>query len=134
MRNPELPVSAGRHGGRCGATSLTVQQTAIAVLGCLWVTAAAAGPLSDLAFADASTATQANVTDGGGLGLRRQVIGSGGGTSSGGAFDISGTIGQADAEPLQPSTGGTYAVTGGFWPGIDAAAPVGDSIFADGFE
>ena len=75
-----------------------------------------------------------NVANGSGPGVRRQVIGSGGGTSSGGAFEISGTIGQTDADPLQPSSGGAYAVTGGFWPGIAAAPPVADSIFADGFE
>jgi hypothetical protein len=41
------------------------------------------------------------------------VIAGGGGSSSGGAFRIDGTIGQADADPLHPATGGIYAISGG---------------------
>src|SRR5262245_24563155 len=37
----------------------------------------------------------------------------GGGTSSGGVYSISGTIGQHDAGG--PMTGGNYSITGGFW-------------------
>jgi hypothetical protein len=62
------------------------------------------------------------------------VIAGGGGRSTGGAFAITGTLGQADADPLQPSTGGVFAITGGFWPGIVPSASPGDPIFADGFE
>jgi hypothetical protein len=40
-------------------------------------------------------------------------IGGGGGTSSGGAFQVSGTIGQPDASGAL--SGGQYSVTGGFW-------------------
>jgi hypothetical protein len=40
-------------------------------------------------------------------------IAGGGGTSSGGDYALSGTIGQADAGG--PLTGGTYSLTGGFW-------------------
>jgi hypothetical protein len=40
-------------------------------------------------------------------------IAGGGGTSTGGVFSLSGTIGQPDADG--PMTGGNYAVTGGFW-------------------
>ncbi len=61
----------------------------------------------------------------------RYVIANGGGSSSGGSFAISGTIGQADADPLQPSTGGTFAITGGFW---GTAAAQTDGLFEDGFE
>jgi hypothetical protein len=43
----------------------------------------------------------------------------GGGTSTGGVFAVSGTIGQADAGT---STGGNYAVSGGFW-GVIATVP-----------
>jgi hypothetical protein len=39
----------------------------------------------------------------------------GGGTSSGGSYTLSGTIGQPDAGVL---TGGPYTLSGGFWPGI----------------
>jgi len=40
---------------------------------------------------------------------------SGGGTSTGGGFQIDGTIGQHDAGG--PMSGGNFIVTGGFWPG-----------------
>jgi hypothetical protein len=39
----------------------------------------------------------------------------GGGTSSGGSFTLTGTIGQPDAGTL---SGGNYTFQGGFWPGI----------------
>lgn len=61
----------------------------------------------------------------------RSVIAAGGGYSSGGAFSVNGTIGQADADPLQPSTGGTYTIAGGFW---FTSAPSPDGLFIDGFE
>ncbi len=61
----------------------------------------------------------------------RAVIATGGGTSSGGDFSIDGTIGQADADPLQPSMGGDFAITGGFWFTL---APAANELFADGFE
>lgn len=40
------------------------------------------------------------------------TIGGGGGTSSGGAYSISGTIGQADTGTM---SGGPYSIVGGFW-------------------
>ena len=40
-------------------------------------------------------------------------IAGGGGTSTGGVYAVSGTIGQADAGG--PMTNGQYSVTGGFW-------------------
>lgn len=40
---------------------------------------------------------------------------SGGGTSTGGVFSVSGTIGQPDAG--SPATNGPYALVGGFWEG-----------------
>jgi hypothetical protein len=43
------------------------------------------------------------------------LIDGGGGTSSGGTYTLSGTIGQPDAGT---SSGGTYTLQGGFWPGI----------------
>jgi hypothetical protein len=43
------------------------------------------------------------------------TIDGGGGTSSGGTYTLSGTIGQPDAGTL---TGGSYTLQGGFWPGL----------------
>jgi len=40
-------------------------------------------------------------------------VSGGGGTSSGGSYQLSGTIGQHDAGG--PMTGGNYSLTGGFW-------------------
>lgn len=40
-------------------------------------------------------------------------VAAGGGTSTGGVYSVSGTIGQHDAGG--PMTGGTYSLTGGFW-------------------
>ena len=40
-------------------------------------------------------------------------VAGGGGTSTGGTFAVSGTIGQHDAGG--PMTGGNYSLTGGFW-------------------
>lgn len=42
------------------------------------------------------------------------TVDSGGGTSTGGAFTLSGTIGQPDTGDM---TGGDFALSGGFWPG-----------------
>ena len=47
------------------------------------------------------------------------TLDSGGGTSSGGAYAVSGTIGQPDAGQL---AGGDYTLSGGFW-GVGAASP-----------
>jgi len=44
------------------------------------------------------------------------TIDGGGGTSTGGAFTLSGTIGQPDAS-VTPMTGGAFTLTGGFWAG-----------------
>ena len=47
------------------------------------------------------------------------TIDAGGGTSTGGVYSVSGTIGQADAGHM---SGGAYTIDGGFW-GIIAAVP-----------
>lgn len=83
---------------------------------------------------DAAPAVNEAGAKGGGFAVPRNVIAGGGGRSSGGAFAITGTLGQADTDPLQPSSGGAFAITGGFWPGIAAAVPSGDALFANGFE
>ena len=42
------------------------------------------------------------------------TIDGGGGTSTGGVYSVSGTIGQPDAS-VTPMTNGQYSITGGFW-------------------
>ena len=59
--------------------------------------------------------------------IRSSTIDNGGGTSAGGGFSLTGTIGQPDANP-QTSTGGEFLLAGGFW------ANAVDLIFKDGFE
>ncbi|HET7064965.1 MAG TPA: hypothetical protein VFI49_11885 [Rudaea sp.] len=53
------------------------------------------------------------------------AVGNGGGTLSGGAFQLRGTLGQAPTSTL--SSAG-YHFYGGFW------APASDVIFANGFD
>ncbi|HRI16542.1 MAG TPA: hypothetical protein PLX89_26410 [Verrucomicrobiota bacterium] len=48
------------------------------------------------------------------LSIDWHTIDGGGGTSSGGPFSLSGTIGQSDVG-AQPMTGGNFTLTGGFW-------------------
>ena len=50
-------------------------------------------------------------------------ISGGGGTSTGGVFTVSGTIGQPDASSAM--TGGNYSVTGGFWSLISVVQTAG---------
>jgi hypothetical protein len=45
------------------------------------------------------------------------TIDGGGGTSTGGVYSVSGTIGQPDAGTM---SGGSYSLVGGFWGGIIA--------------
>ena len=50
------------------------------------------------------------------------TIGGGGGASSADRYTLNGTIGQPDAGTL---SGGSYALQGGFWPGIVAPSTTG---------
>jgi len=50
-------------------------------------------------------------------------IAAGGGTSSGGQYTLSGTIGQPDASMTM--TGGNYSLTGGFWAAISVVQTAG---------
>ncbi|MBM4108262.1 MAG: hypothetical protein FJ255_05545 [Phycisphaerae bacterium] len=52
------------------------------------------------------------------LSIDWHTIDGGGGTSAGGSFTVSGTIGQPDAGPVM--SGGVFALTGGFWAGGSA--------------
>lgn len=51
----------------------------------------------------------------------RYTIGSGGGTSSGGGYTLSGTVGEVSASEAA-LTGGAYSLRGGFWA-VPAASP-----------
>ncbi len=109
-------------------SSRSLRVLAFAALLGVAASALAADGRADDPLAPTPASTAAQITD---FANRRYVIASGGGSSSGGSFAISGTIGQADADPLQPSTGGTFAITGGFW---GTAAAQTDGLFEDGFE
>ncbi|MDR3457652.1 MAG: hypothetical protein P4N60_09415 [Verrucomicrobiae bacterium] len=50
-------------------------------------------------------------------------VAGGGGTSTGGTYTVSGTIGQPDASGVM--SGGNYAVTGGFWALINVVQTPG---------
>jgi len=54
----------------------------------------------------------ANAQSGGSYVVRKSTIDGGGGTAAGGAYRVSGTVGQHDASDL---TGGAYVLKGGFW-------------------
>lgn len=62
--------------------------------------------------------TVAFAQSGGSFDLTWNTIDGGGGVSTGGGFELSGTIGQADASPPSALTGGGYALTGGYWIGF----------------
>lgn len=55
------------------------------------------------------------------------TIDGGGGTSSGGAYSLSGTIGQPDAGVM---TGGIYSLTGGFWGIVQAIQTPGAPLLS----
>jgi hypothetical protein len=50
-------------------------------------------------------------------------IDGGGGTSTGGVYSVSGTVGQADAGTMM--SGGNYSLSGGFWPGLTVPSSTG---------
>jgi hypothetical protein len=50
------------------------------------------------------------------------VVAGGGGTSSGGSYQVSGTIGQPEAGAAM--SGGGYSLTGGFWSSISVIGPL----------
>lgn len=59
--------------------------------------------------------------------ITASTIDAGGGTSSGPGFELTGTIGQPEAN-AQYSSGGEFLLAGGFW------ARATDRIFFNGFE
>jgi hypothetical protein len=70
---------------------------------------------------------------GGGYDLTWNSIDAGGGTSSGGGFELRGTIGQPDASAANAiaSVGGDYQLTGGFWA---VAVPACTTFVAPDFD
>jgi hypothetical protein len=77
-----------------------------------------------LALAAAFLSTPAaHAQTGGGYDLSWSTIAGGGGTSTGGVYSVSGTIGQPDAGG--PMTGGNYSLTGGFWSLISVVQTAG---------
>lgn len=63
-----------------------------------------------------------------GLAMQRSVIAGGSGTSTGGAFALSGTVGQPDAGG--PLTGAAFSLTGGFWALPQAVQTVGAPLLS----
>ncbi|MCB1098556.1 MAG: hypothetical protein KDN22_23490 [Verrucomicrobiae bacterium] len=53
--------------------------------------------------------------------IEKYTIDSGGGTSSGGTYSVTGTIGQPDASGV--SSSGKYTVSGGYWGGLLTIIP-----------
>jgi hypothetical protein len=60
--------------------------------------------------------------------IRWSTIDGGGGTSTGGIYSVSGTIGQADAGTL---SGGVFEVRGGYWTGFSGGQPSCPADFND---
>jgi hypothetical protein len=58
------------------------------------------------------------------------TVDGGGGTLSGGAYSVSGTIGQHDAGA--PLTAGAFSITGGFWAGASSPAACAGDTNGDG--
>src|SRR5580765_6216842 len=54
------------------------------------------------------------------------TIDGGGGTSTGGVYSVSGTIGQPDAGPVM--SGGNFSLTGGFWSFSTVQTPGAPSL------
>jgi hypothetical protein len=64
------------------------------------------------------TVTLVSAQSGGGYELSRVVVSSGTGRSSGGAYNLTTTLGQPEAGTTQ--SGGNYNLGGGFWGGNQA--------------
>ena len=68
---------------------------------------------SSILFAAFGLGSAVFAQSGGPYDLSWSTIDGGGGTSTGGAYSVCGTIGQHDAGG--PMIGGNFALTGGFW-------------------
>ncbi|HKK56158.1 hypothetical protein [Marinobacter sp.] len=67
-------------------------------------------------------------SQGGDFVLEKSTIDAGGRISSGGVFEVIGTIAQPEAR-IEPASGATFQVYGGFWPRNDEGF-----LFVDGYE
>lgn len=67
---------------------------------------------------------------GGDFEIVSSTIDGGGGSSTGGDFEMSGTIGQPDAGAVM--TGGDFELTGGFWAGVSSASGAPGDCDGDG--
>ncbi len=67
----------------------------------------------------------------GGFNISWSTIDGGGGTSSGGAFQLNGTIGQPEAGAAM--TGSSFTLKGGFWPGTTFTDICPADITGNGF-
>ncbi len=72
-------------------------------------------------------------SSGGDFEITRHTIDNGGGLSTGGGFELVGSIAQPDAS-LQTASGGDFQVTGGFWANGSVITPSGELLFSDSFE
>jgi len=85
-----------------------------------------------IATAVLSAATVVLAQSGGGYDLTWSTIDGGGAMfSSGGGFELGGTIGQPHAQVAPVMIGGTFELTGGFWPVANVCYCLGD-LNADG--
>lgn len=85
-----------------------------------------------IAAALLSSGAANGVQTGGDLRVDWSTIDAGGGTATGGAFAVTGTIAQIDADLLHPASGGNFVLTGGFW--VIQTAPSSELLFRSGFE
>ena len=67
------------------------------------------------------------------LELARSTVDGGGGLSQNNDFQLTGSIGQHDANAAS-SEGGQFILAGGFWANAQPANVLDDLIFADDFE
>ena len=59
---------------------------------------------------------------GGGYDLTWNTLDGGGGSSAGGSYQLTGTLGQPDAGSAL--SGGVYSLSGGFWSGVSSGGKV----------
>ena len=86
--------------------------------------------IATLAFASVFAAHVGAQSGGGPYRIESSVVAGGGGSLSGGQFQLRGTLGQAATTTLSASGYRFYA---GFWPPVAGNAPT-DLIFANGFD
>ena len=80
-------------------------------------------------------ALPASASIGGGFEIRWQTINGGATSSTAGNYQLRGTVGQPDVDPLHPAQSTDFAHTGGFWLVLPGAGEVVEIvIFGDRFE